>query len=177
LNKLYPLSAFEGAYYNQPFFHSTVFPLFAVIDPASVPGADPSLWQVQQLNGDANINCPTYYFAAAAEKHNVPAYKSIFDAGVYVHSAADFPIFDDQIFTIDTSVATAVKDYLISFIVSLDPNAFPSVSKQPRMNWPRYREADYAILRVLDSTIIRQRDPDASDRCNFLHSQSAIVRN
>lgn len=177
LNNLYPLSDFEGTYYNQSFFHSTIFPLFAVLDPHSLPGADPSLWQVQQLNGDANINCPSYYFAAAAEKYNVPAYKTIFDAGVYVHSAADFPIFNAEIFTIDTSVATAVKDYLVSFIVSLDPNTFPSVSRQTRINWPRYREGDYTILRVQDSTIIHQRDPDASDRCDFFRSQSAIVRN
>ncbi|UKZ61357.1 uncharacterized protein TrAtP1_002623 [Trichoderma atroviride] len=177
LNKLYPLSAFEGAYYDQPFFHSLIFPLFAAVDPLSIPGADPSLWQAQQLNGDANINCPTYYFAAAADKYNVPAYKTIFDAGVYVHSAADFPIFNEEIFTIDTAVATAVKDYLVSFIVRLDPNSFPSVSKQTRANWPRYREGDYTILTVQNSAIIPQRDPDASDRCDFLHSQSAIVRN
>ncbi|KAL7917373.1 Carboxylesterase family domain-containing protein [Trichoderma austrokoningii] len=88
LNKLYPLSAFEGAYYDQPFFHSMIFPLFAAVDPLTLPGADPSLWQAQQLN-----------------------------------------------------------------------------------------EGDYSILRVQDSTIIRQRDPDASDRCDFLQSQSAIVRN
>jgi hypothetical protein len=171
------LSAFEGAYYDEPFFHSMIFPLFAAVDPLTIPGADPSLWQAQQLNGDANINCPTYYFAAAADRYNVPAYKTIFDAGVYVHSAADFPIFNREIFTIDTSVATAVKDYLVSFIVSLDPNNFPSVSKQTRTNWPRYREGDYTILTVQNSAITHQRDPDASDRCVFLHSQSAIVRN
>lgn len=177
LSQLYPLSDFGTTYYEQSFFRSLIFPLIALLAPLSIPGADPSLWQTQQINGDANINCPTYYFAAAAQKYGVPAYKSIFDAGVYVHSAADFPIFNTQIFTVDTSVATAVKDYFLSFIVGLDPNTLPSVSHQTRTHWPQYGQKNYDILNVQDASITAQRDPDASDRCDFLHSQSSIVRN
>lgn len=177
MKKLYPLSDFEGTYYDQPFFHSIIFPLLAILDPLAVPGVDPSLWLAQTLNGDANINCPTYWFAAAADKYNVPAYKTIFDAGVYVHSAADFPIFDTEIFTIDSLVATAVKDYLLSFVVSLNPNSLPSVSGQKRISWPRYKQGEYSILRVQNTAIIPQRDEDASARCDFLRSQSAIILN
>ncbi|KAL7932819.1 hypothetical protein V8C35DRAFT_328039, partial [Trichoderma chlorosporum] len=177
LNSLYPLSSFGSTYYEQTFFRSLIFPLIAILAPLTAPGRDPSLWQAQQISGDANINCPTYYFAAAADKYNVPAYKSIFDAGVYVHSAADFPIFDTQIFTIDTSVATAVKDYLLSFIINLDPNTFQSISNQTRTHWPRYRQKSYDALNVQDSSITALKDPDASARCDFLQSQSAIVRN
>ncbi|KAL6889985.1 Carboxylesterase family domain-containing protein [Trichoderma evansii] len=54
LKKLYPLSDFEGTYYNHPFFHSTTFPLFAVLDPLALPGADPSLWQ---RDPDASDRC------------------------------------------------------------------------------------------------------------------------
>ncbi|KAL7953545.1 Carboxylesterase family domain-containing protein [Trichoderma compactum] len=154
-------------YYEQPFFRSLIFPLIALLAPLSIPGSDPSLWQAQQINGNANINCPTHYFAAAAEKYGVPAYKSIFDAGVYVHSAADFPIFNAQIFTVDTSVATSVKDYFLSFIMGLDPNTFPSVSHQTRTHWPQYGQKNYAILNVQETSITVQRDPDASDRCDF----------
>ncbi|KAF3057560.1 Cholinesterase [Trichoderma lentiforme] len=177
LSQLYPLSSFGAPYYEQPFFRSLIFPLIALLAPLSAPGVDPSLWQTQQINGDANINCPTYYFAAAAQKYGVPAYKSIFDAGVYVHSAADFPIFNVDIFTVDSSVATAVKDYFLSFIIRGDPNTFPSVSHQTRTHWPQYGQKSYTILNVSDTSVAAQRDPDASDRCDFWHSQSAIVRN
>ncbi|KAJ4865659.1 carboxylesterase family domain-containing protein [Trichoderma breve] len=177
LSQLYPLSSFGAKYYEQPFFRSLIFPLIGVLAPLSAPGRDPSLWQTQQINGDANINCPTYYFAEAAQRYGVPAYKSIFDAGVYVHSAADFPIFNVEIFTVDSSVATAVKDYFLSFIIRGDPNTFPSVSHQTRTHWPQYGQKNYAILNVSDTNIAAQRDPDASERCDFWHSQSAIVRN
>ena len=179
LAELYPISSFEGSssYYEDPFFQSIAFLLVAILDPLAIPGVDPSLWQAQQINGDANINCPTYYFATAAAQYNVPTYKSIFDAGVYVHSAADFPIFTPQIFTVDLSVATAIKDYLLSFIIDLDPNTLPSLSNQTRIEWPRYRQLNFTILTIQDTTIFSSKDPDASDRCDFLHAQSSIVRN
>lgn len=178
LAEVYPVSSFEeSSYYEDPFFQSIAFLLLTIIGPLAIPGVDPPLWQAQQINGDANINCPTYYFAAAADRYNTPSYKSVFDAGVYVHAAADFPIFTPQIFTVDTSVATAIKDYLLSFIVDLDPNTFPSVSNQTRIDWPTYKQGNFTILTFQDTTIIPSKDPDASDRCDFLRSQSSIVRN
>lgn len=176
LSELYPLSDFTGSYFSDPFFTSLVYIVLGLLNPLILPNFDPSVWQLQSINGDAYINCPTYYFASAFAEHGIPAWKFIYDADPYVHAATSVIFFVDQPPPVSEEVATAVKDYFLSFIIDLNPNTFPSVSNQSRIEWPNYSRADYGILKVQDATIYPDQDPDASARCSFLNSQGSVVR-
>lgn len=72
-----------------------------------------------------------------------------------------------------------MRDYYVSFAVSLDPNA-ESYTDIPRPYWPTYmseQNGDFSVLNVTDSLISVHRDADASPRCDFFHAQSYVVRN
>ncbi|RMJ24384.1 Carboxylesterase family [Aspergillus sp. HF37] len=131
--------------------------------------------------GDFIINCPTYYMATAVADYGSPVYKLYFAAGSDLHGAvAPFVKSRNLNGLADNSTLSSImRDYYVSFAVSLDPNA-ESYTDIPRPYWPTYmgeQNGDFSVLNVTDSLISVNRDADASPRCDFFHAQSYVVRN
>jgi carboxylesterase type B len=51
-----------------------------------------TIFQVQQIFGDAFISCPTYYMSTAAVDHDVPVWKLNFRAGAETHGSTYPPV-------------------------------------------------------------------------------------
>ena len=139
--------------------------------------------------------------ATAVSDYGNPVYKFNFAAGTELHGAmipfvetlnlhGAVPSFlipysipganmcitgDDS----NTTLATILRDYYVSFAVALDPNA-KTYSNISRPYWPTYmndKSGPFSVLDITQTTIGVERDSDASPRCDFFHAQSYVVRN
>ena len=143
-----------------------------------------TFWDRQQLFGDFIISCPTYYMAAAVSDWGLPAYKLIFDAGSQLHGATGAFLYGTTSNTqpsLNETLAHIMKDWFLSFAITLDPNtvSFSSVTKP---YWPPYQingQSNFNIMDVNYTEIGLENDLyfDATARCDFFHSQSYVVRN
>jgi carboxylesterase type B len=183
LNQLYPLSAFTGSYFDNPFFIAlgSLIPTLANNSP---------FWKLSAIFGDFIINCPTYYMGAAFSHAGLPIWKMVFNAGDKLHDATapyllgipgNVTSFIQSTTTAsNATLATIMKEYFLSFATELDPNA-ASFSGVGRPYWPQYQTPAcayrFAVLEVNDTTIGTRPDPDASARCDFFHAESDVVRN
>ncbi|GAB7354424.1 hypothetical protein MBLNU459_g4915t1 [Dothideomycetes sp. NU459] len=146
------------------------------------PAADfnSTVFQRAQIFGDFIIDCPTYYMATAVSDWGQPTYKMIFDAGSEVHGATVPFIFYTEASKINNAtLAHIMKDYFLSFVTHLDPNA-QTFTDIPKPYWPRYAaegSGNFTVMDVNYTMMGVQRDFDASARCDFFHGQSYVVRN
>ncbi|KAK2596039.1 hypothetical protein N8I77_013547 [Diaporthe amygdali] len=137
--------------------------------------------QRESLFGDALVNCPTRYIAEAASKAELATYKMVFDSGIQFHGSTQQFLYSDTVNpTGDTSfgsvtipgngtLAIIMRDYFISFAVTLDPNSALS-SSRARPVWPGYQSTNdtTAILRVQNNGITISKDPDINAHCQWL---------
>jgi len=56
-----------------------------------------SVFQRQQIFGDAFISCPTYYMSTAASDYDLPVWKLNFDAGSELHGATQAFVYSTSI--------------------------------------------------------------------------------
>lgn len=168
-----------------------------------------TFWQRQALFGDFIINCPTYYMAAASSDAGVPTYKLIFNAGNQRHGATKPFIFEPNdspskliiclpdftcfllimINTADANnvtISSYMKDWFLSFITDMNPNArtYSNITDKPY--WPAYNPRlgtngsaapEFAVMDVNYTQIGVIPDLDVSAQCDFFHSSSYDVRN
>lgn len=153
LYSLYPLSAFNSTFFQR-----------------------------QTLYGDFIITCPTYYMATATSDYGLPVYKLIFDAGAQTHGATRaFLGFTPGDNGNNATLSLIMKDWFISFTQELDPNTV-SYSNASKPNWPLYQTPGtdgFSVMSVNYTEIGARSDYiyDATDRCDFFHGQSYVVRN
>ncbi|KAF7197156.1 Lipase 1 [Pseudocercospora fuligena] len=140
-----------------------------------------TLFQHSAIFGDFIIACPSTYIAAAVSDWELPVWKYSFYAGSQTHGAI-LPFVETVSLEGDSNNATLasiLRNYYISFVVSLDPNAvkFTSIN---HANWPRYQAEgipSFKILNITYSTVQPSDDLDVRPQCDFFHSQSYVVRN
>jgi hypothetical protein len=112
-------------------------------------------------------------------------YKMVFAAGSELHGSTQPFLLGGTDDTQDPRLAATLKDYILSFVSTLDPNEDTLNSQRPR--WPIYgtRRASngptdhsrFTVLSVNQSVISIDRDPDTSKSCDFFRSHSSIIRN
>ena len=166
-----------------------------------------TFWQRQTLFGDFIVNCPTYYMAAAMADEGVSTCKMIFNAGDQLHGATAVFIFepndspskqspshlDSSNFiltnTADANNATIsayMKDWFISFIIDMDPNANTYFNITDKPHWPVYNSRlgtngtaapEFAVMDVSYTQIGVISDLDVSAQRDLFHSSSYDVRN
>ncbi|KAF2018793.1 alpha/beta-hydrolase [Aaosphaeria arxii CBS 175.79] len=154
----YPWIKFIGSYFDKPFFNSQVYTLLSIVLKWSK--LNTSFWQAQTM-------------AAAAA--GVPSWKLYFQASPYVHGASSFYSVGDSSASMNPTLANTIKDYIVSFVLELDPNVWkksPQQSKRP--DWSRYTQA--SVLHIDDGSIKLKADPDANDVCDFWFLRSDISR-
>ncbi|OQO08698.1 hypothetical protein B0A48_06568 [Cryoendolithus antarcticus] len=145
-----------------------------------------TLFQREKLFGDFIIMCPTYYMASAISDWGLPAYKLIFNAGTQLHGATAPFIFQptDAAYSNNLTISAYMKDWFISFVTDLDPNA-RSYSNASKPHWPLYNPAlgigagqtEFAIMDVNYTQIGVIPDLDVKAGCDFFHGRSYEVRN
>lgn len=91
---------------------------------------------------------------------------------------------DEKLDVNNVTIASAMKDWFISFVTDLDPNAqsYGNVSKP---FWPMYNPQmgtngsvpEFAIMDVNYTMMGIISDIDAKPRCDFFHASSYTVRN
>lgn len=77
-----------------------------------------------------------------------------------------------------------MKDWFLSFVTDLDPNKVSYLNVQ-KPNWPSYNPTkttgtgglEFAIMDVNKTAIGVIGDLDANAACDFMRSQSYVVRN
>ena len=67
----------------------------------------------------------------------------------------------------NSTIAAYLRDYLISFTVYQDPNKLSHGTGQAP-HWPPYDKAEQLILSIDDTGFSTHRDPEESERCQFL---------
>lgn len=179
LYELYPASDFTGSYFDLPFFQNYI---------QSNPNLanDTGYWQRAAIFGDFIIECPTSYMASALTDAGLPAYKLAFYAGTQLHGATGAFVFSTDSASPNATIAGYMKDWFLSFIIDLDVNtrSFSGLKGKPR--WPTFGASidedasavsSFNAMEVNVSSIAVVADPDTSDRCDFFHAQSYVVRN
>ncbi|KAH8812927.1 Alpha/Beta hydrolase protein [Xylogone sp. PMI_703] len=163
LMALYPESNFELLFFLDP-----IQVLYGALIPESLLNSP--FYQRAAVFGDACINCPSYYIANGLANAGVPSWKMRFAAGFEAHgSAAVFTQLNSST-SGSPILAHQLKDYFISFITALDPNAVSTVSKPI---WPRYETGSFQILNIEQLSISNETDPDeTAGRCAFFQSQN-----
>lgn len=79
----------------------------------------------------------------------------------------------------NATLASIIRSYYVSFATSLGPNAV-AYTHVSRPYWPSYQSDDsgnFTVLGVTYGGIEAVPDMDASPQCDFLHSESYVVRN
>ena len=67
----------------------------------------------------------------------------------------------------NSTIAAFLRGYLISFTLYQDPNNLAhGIEKAP--HWPQYNEAEQLILSIDNNGFHTCRDPEESERCQFL---------
>lgn len=123
--------------------------------------------------------------ASAISDAGLPAYKLIFNAGTQLHGATGPFIFDTGDVN-NSTLASIMKDWFVSFVVSGDPNAH-SYSGVDKPHWPMYNPAlglnsngsgiEFATMDVNYTQVGVVPDLDATPQCDFFHGRSYEVRN
>ncbi|RSL91815.1 hypothetical protein CEP51_000065 [Fusarium floridanum] len=130
------------------------------------------------LFGDALVGCPTTWMAQAVAKAGIPAYKLIFNSGYQFHSATDKFMYSNYTNTDgsriasgaqipgNATVATLLRQYMLSFTMFHDPNSLGSEnSKVPE--WPRYTKKNSKALYLANTGVEVVDDPESSVQCHF----------
>jgi hypothetical protein len=135
------------------------------------------------VNSDFTINCPTTLLSSAFSQHSLPVYKLAFNAGSQVHGATD--PFISAITSerggpgpgYNETIAAYMKDWFVSFVVHLDPNA-QSWSVERKPEWPAYSVQE-EVMSVNYTQIGAVGDVyyDKSQRCDFWRRNGDIVGN
>lgn len=159
-------------YAKQSFF-SRLFQLYPRSDFNS------TLFQHSAIFGDFIVACPSSYVSAALSDYGMPVWKMVFYAGSEKHGALLPFLYGTRGTPNNANLASILRNYYISFAVSLDPNAnnFTSVSHP---NWPEYQIPGipgFSVLNITYTTIEPSDDLDVRPQCDFFHSQSYVVRN
>ncbi|KAF2651928.1 alpha/beta-hydrolase [Lophiostoma macrostomum CBS 122681] len=162
------------------FFSNPIYQEFAAPNALNLTEQDTEYWRLQTAIGNIFINCGTYYAGLAAGNSAVPAWKLVFNAGIYVHAATSSYLFSESSRTANATLADIMKGYFWSFIVNLDPNSGPDGTSSSRQFWPQYASNstnNFRILQINETSIGVQDDGDVSDRCDFWNSQGLFVKN
>lgn len=86
----------------------------------------------------------------------------------------------------NATIASYMKDWIISFVTDLDPNANTySNDSMSKPYWPQYNPVlgtngtapEFAIMDINYTQIGVIPDLDANPRCDFFHGSSYDVRN
>jgi len=85
----------------------------------------------------------------------------------------------------NATIATYMKDWIISFVTDLDPNANTYGNATNKPYWPQYNPTlgssssapEFAIMDVNYTQIGVIPDLDVNPRCDFFHASSYDVRN
>lgn len=127
--------------------------------------------------GDAFVNCPTYIMANNIHPH-VPIYKMIFSTGTTYHGASQPYIFSPYTYTsvLDQKTSKTLARYFNSFVATGDPNAFNGADS---LLWKNYHNEDYEynVLHIKVHEHVIEKDPDFSDRCEFMFQKSDVISN
>jgi hypothetical protein len=101
----------------------------------------------------------------------------------------DCPPTDDRIFSTAANIVTIskyMKDWFLSFVTDMDPNANTYSDVNDRPFWPVYNPRlgidgsgapEFAVMNVNYTQIGVIPDLDVSAQCDFFHSSSYDVRN
>ncbi|KAL2821669.1 Alpha/Beta hydrolase protein [Aspergillus granulosus] len=140
-----------------------------------------TFFQREDWFGDFIVKCPTYYMATAVSDWGNSVYKLSFAAGAQTHGAI-IPFTETTALNgtaNNVTLASIMRNWYISFATDLDPNA-ASYTNVEKPYWPTYMNAqngNFSVISVTDTTISVVEDQDASAKCDYLHSQSYVVRN
>ncbi|RSL95420.1 hypothetical protein CEP52_012097 [Fusarium oligoseptatum] len=130
------------------------------------------------LFGDALVGCPTTWMAQAVSKAGIPAYKLIFNSGYQFHSATDKFMYSNYTNTDgsriasgaqipgNATVATLLRQYMLSFTMFHDPNSLGSENSKVS-EWPRYTEKNSKALYLANTGVEVVDDPESSVQCHF----------
>lgn len=85
----------------------------------------------------------------------------------------------------NATIAEYMKDWFISFVTDMDPNANSYYNLTDKPVWPPYNprlgteggSPEFAIMDVNYTEIGAIQDLDVSAQCDFFHSSSYDVRN
>jgi len=155
LYDLYPISAFNSTFYHRA-----------------------------QLFGDAVVECPTYWLSSAVSDAGLNVYKVLFYAGSEVHGATSpYLYFEDNLgfYDYNSTIGQYMRDWVVSFTTMLDPNAVTYSNFTSKPYFPAYANASsndgFNAMQVNFTEIGVVKDWDVSDRCDWFHSQNAVIRN
>lgn len=128
------------------------------------------------LCSDFSINCPTYYIASSLATKKVPTYKQVFNAGTQIHGAIG-PYLSELDPTVNTTLASAVKDWWASFVVHSNPNT-QSWGIVTKPFWPGY-EVSGEVMSVdfTELGIKKDVEYDDTERCSFFWNNGKQVQN
>lgn len=166
LLSLYPLSDYSGLFFLDP-----ILTVYGVLFPQTLLNSP--FYQRAAIFGDGAINCPSYFIASGVADAGLPAYKMRFAAGYESHGATSLFLLGSSDSSGNPTLANQMKDYFVSFITNLDPNAVATVSKP---SWPQYQSDSYQVLDVEQLSISTEVDPDAGAQCRFFQAQADVVR-
>ncbi|GKT87244.1 triacylglycerol lipase [Colletotrichum tofieldiae] len=102
----------------------------------------------------------------------------VFEAGIQLHGATmpylwsediDFSgtsTLGNTIFPGNATLARALRDYVASFVIHLDPNVLNSTTQQ--QFWPEFSNESRQILHMKDNRIGTAYDFDSTEQCALL---------
>ncbi|GAB7326045.1 hypothetical protein MBLNU13_g10078t2 [Cladosporium sp. NU13] len=118
----------------------------------------------------------------------MPTYKMIFNAGDQLHGATTVFIFEpnDSPNANNATISSYMKDWFLSFITDVDPNANTYFNITDKPHWLVYNSRfetngsatlELAVMDVNYTQIGVIQDLDVSAQCDFFHSSPYDVRN
>lgn len=122
---------------------------------------------------------------AAISDAGLPSYKLAFYAGYESHGATMGFLFSPDQYSGNATIAGSMKDWFLSFIIDMDPNSH-NFSGLKKPHFPTFGSSIsedagtvsyFSTMLVNVTSIGVTHDPDTSDRCDFFHGQSYVVRN
>ncbi|RMJ16970.1 hypothetical protein CDV36_003313 [Fusarium kuroshium] len=170
---LYPESSYNTSHLND-------LPVYDLLKKAGAANGTltNSFIRRSALFGDALVGCPTTWMTQAVSKAGIPAYKLIFNSGYQFHSATDKFMYSNYTNTDgsriasgaqipgNATVATLLRQYMLSFTMFHDPNSLGSEnSKVPE--WPRYTKKNSKALYLANTGVEVVDDPESSVQCHF----------
>ncbi|EJU06449.1 alpha/beta-hydrolase [Dacryopinax primogenitus] len=178
LYELYPLSAYNSTFYHR----AQVFDILRAVCLLFF-AFNSTFYHRAQLFGDAVVECPTYWLSSAVSDAGLPVYKVLFYAGSEVHGATSPYLYfenNDGTYMANDTIGAYMKDWMVSFTTHLDPNAV-SYSGLDKPYWPVWSDQSTGLgwnaMDVNFTEIGVVRDYDVSERCDWFHSQNAVIRN
>lgn len=135
---------------------------------------DSSYWQLMTLTSQFVVDCPTRNYAAGVASAGLSAYKLIFNAGNFLHAATGQYLFGNS--PDNVTLSNFMRDYFLSFVVNLDPNAGPNRGSAQRPAWPKFGNTAQ-ILQVNVTGLGGRTDRDTDQKCGFWRQQGSVVTN